>query len=74
MNKECPCKNCICIPICRHKMYMQLFKDCCLVKKYVPKYDWIYLGRHRDEKELDERVKEICLAINPVRWYKMKNN
>jgi hypothetical protein len=72
MTDICPCIDCILIPICRHKMYMQLFKDCCIVKEYVPKYDWIYIDGHKDDKEIDDKVREICLAIDPVQWYKAK--
>jgi hypothetical protein len=32
---KCPCENCLCVPICRNKLYFTLFSDCCLICKYV---------------------------------------
>jgi len=31
---KCPCYNCLCIPICRNKLYKQLFMDCRPVYTY----------------------------------------
>jgi len=31
----CPCKNCICVPICRHKPYSFLIQECDLVYNYL---------------------------------------
>jgi len=36
---KCPCENCICVPICRQKLYFTLFMDCCLVNKYAKEYN-----------------------------------
>lgn len=27
-----PCDNCICVPVCRHKHYSNLFADCTLLR------------------------------------------
>lgn len=36
---KCPCEDCLCIPICRNKMYFELFNDCSLIHKYIETYD-----------------------------------
>jgi len=36
--EECPCIDCICIPICRHKRYMNIFRECILLRTYEPGY------------------------------------
>ena len=43
-NTTCPCLNCICMPVCRHKMYPDLMKNCELVDTYVtaPEIDKSY--------------------------------
>ena len=35
--KDVPCKDCICIPICRHKEFYQLLHDCAFLPLYDPK-------------------------------------
>lgn len=35
---QIPCKDCICVPICRHKDYLDLFIDCDILLVYEPKY------------------------------------
>ena len=38
---KCPCDKCICIPVCRHKHYCILYRDCILLKRYEPNYDLV---------------------------------
>lgn len=48
---ECPCKNCICVPVCRNKGYVKVFIECGLIADYIPNfcnYD------KRDQKRLEE--------------------
>jgi len=30
-----PCDNCICVPICRHKLYSKLLIDCSLLRRFI---------------------------------------
>ena len=32
---KCPCENCICIPICRNRFYLDLVDKCELVSSYL---------------------------------------
>jgi hypothetical protein len=33
-----PCFECICIPICKNKYYINLFRQCKILSKYLPNY------------------------------------
>ena len=35
MNKTPPCHNCICVAICRHKTYRDLYMNCQLLKDHI---------------------------------------
>ena len=35
---KCPCENCICVPICKHKTFYKLFYDCIYLRIYEPGY------------------------------------
>lgn len=30
----CPCEDCVCVPVCRCKLYGNLLSDCELISKY----------------------------------------
>ena len=34
MSDTPPCKNCVCVPVCRHKHFGDLYHDCQLVQMY----------------------------------------
>jgi hypothetical protein len=59
---RCPCKDCICIPICRNKDYVDLFNDCYLLDKYTSsKSKYVVL---RDEKKI-YKIQDI---LKPNAW------
>lgn len=58
---ECPCIDCVCAPICRHKLYGYLFSDCALLRRYILKYDVVHL---RDEA----KMKTMIRILNPTHW------
>lgn len=35
---KCPCEQCVCLAICRHKTFPELFIDCDMIRKYEPHY------------------------------------
>ena len=35
---DCPCEDCICVGICRHKRCPSLFNECTLLQEYEPCY------------------------------------
>ena len=56
---KCPCYNCLCIPICRNKLYGQLFKDCLLVYNY----SFNLRGSH-----VGDTLEEVSNALSTKRW------
>lgn len=34
--KKVPCEDCICVPICKHKSYLDLFFQCSIAMFYSP--------------------------------------
>lgn len=58
---KCPCIDCICTAICKHKLYGHLFRDCALLRNYMPKHNITHL-RHV------ERMKNIVEVLQPAHW------
>ena len=55
----CPCNNCVCVPICRHKSWYTLNFDCKLMAAYVVEYHGVERGAYK---------KVICDILNPTAW------
>ena len=67
-----PCKNCICVPICRFKSYGQLFTDCKLLVVYInegidEKAD-IHTISHIIDTNSSILRNHIQDCLNPVSW------
>lgn len=62
MNK-CPCKNCICVPICRLKQYQHLVIECNIVFRYLKSpFGFGKLPRANGKLNL------IKQSLNPTMW------
>ncbi len=61
-----PCEQCICIPICRHKTFGRLFKECKLVAEYAPEY--LY-SPCRDTSKL----RNIERVLDAYTWWSVPN-
>lgn len=57
---SCPCEDCLCVPICRHKVYVELVK-CSLVEKYLIE-PLMYNVRP------PKRVVKVEKILNPITW------
>lgn len=57
---KCPCEECLCIPICRHKIYVELVK-CSLIKKYLIE-PLIFYTRPA------KRMLKVEKYLNPISW------
>jgi len=67
---NCPCEECLLIPLCKHKKYQQLFKECEDVYGYV-------FGRSNTITEFSKQegtisvVPQLCKVsetISSVKW------
>lgn len=62
---DCPCLNCVCVPICRHKQYSKLHKNCINLRMFLP---GIYNDREdRNYIVFDKKV-ALKLALQPTTW------
>ena len=60
-NDKCPCEDCICLAICRHKEYPDLFQDCILLREYEPAY-----SNHKLRSPT--RIYSLQAILNPTIW------
>ena len=58
---KCPCENCVCLPVCRHKEYSNLFIDCSLIREYIPDHNLVFMRSWDHIYHLEEIMK-------PTRW------
>ena len=60
---NCPCNNCICVPICRLKQYQFLVQECKLVFEYLVN-PFAFCEKERPNGKLGLLRK----ALNPTMW------
>ena len=53
-----PCVDCICIPICRHKTYHNLYWQCAILKDYL-----------QNDPSIHVSFKAVYKAIKPSTWH-----
>ena len=61
-DKQCPCIECICKAVCRHKGFVQLIHDCILVDNYHSEYI------ERDRKAFLYSLKAMQDILKPTNW------
>lgn len=62
-----PCKDCICIPICRHKTWDWLRADCSLMHQYVRTYCWDHYSKSYYLRVIDKTLK-------PTKWFVIEDS
>jgi hypothetical protein len=60
--KKCPCKDCLCVPICRYKILAHLFRDCILLQTYESSGGVFRSIRHSG------KMKRIDAILKPTGW------
>ena len=63
---NCPCEDCICIAVCRHKYFAVLKADCELVEQFL--FEGMTYTRRRGD--FDYRIYQVYLIIKPIHWSK----
>ena len=61
---DSPCKECLCVPICRNKTYGQLTGSCSLV------FDYLYDTRHQRREGFLKKTDKMILDLEPIGWGK----
>jgi len=65
-NEDCPCVNCICVPVCRQKGYFTLVSECKLILRILYKAN--YPQPMDRSVHFNRMIGEINAAINPTHW------
>jgi hypothetical protein len=63
---ECPCHNCICVPVCRHKEYFYLIDDCELLLKLLYRGAIIDTGYRTNA--YPSVIGEVYKELQPHHW------
>jgi len=58
---KCPCKQCICIPICQSKNLWELVEECTIASKYLYVYD--------KTSKVDGYYAQLSHKINTLKVY-----
>jgi len=58
----CPCEDCLCVPMCRHKPYNELVTKCLLINKYL-------VQPYQASKRPTGNLKKLKEILKPTRWY-----
>jgi hypothetical protein len=61
MTDKFPCEECISLAMCKHKEFVQLFKDCSIITNHIPDFGNV-MKRNKLKIELLEKT------IQPVLW------
>lgn len=56
----CPCENCVCIAICKSKLFIDLMLNCELVDKFT--------ADDENRQRARERVRIVHQTLQPSRW------
>ena len=66
MNIQCPCENCVCNAICRHKSYFEI-AECPLLK---PIYGDLVHDFGESGKDAAHKLQKEAIAksLNPTQW------
>ncbi|MHA1972873.1 MAG: hypothetical protein ACTSW1_07765 [Candidatus Hodarchaeales archaeon] len=62
-----PCKECLCVPICRSKCYVDILDHCDIAHNYLYQKDYelkIYMGR----RDYWNRVRMVCEDLSTKVW------
>ena len=63
---KCPCEDCLCVPICKHKDYSDLFYKCSLIDDYTREKPF-------KAKMSSSRLKIVVDILQPSKWNIYKN-
>ena len=57
-SEPCPCMNCVCVPVCKHRPYSNLNRLCLLVNNYIT-------APHADKSY---RIRVVRHVLQPTEW------
>lgn len=66
--KEPPCKDCLCVPVCKGKTYASMHKECSLVKMYLYKSLKTSTASNSRNPFFNDRVFMVFEEVKPNNW------
>ena len=71
---NCPCKDCICVPVCKLKDWTSLLSECDIINQYIPVPNPNRLhDRYIPETLWQARTRILCETLKP-RYWKLSGN
>ncbi|MHA1972856.1 MAG: hypothetical protein ACTSW1_07680 [Candidatus Hodarchaeales archaeon] len=77
--KKSPCKECICVPVCKNKIFDRIIEDCLLVRVYLfHESSGVYvisqkfikgLGWHKKRDGYGKKIDTIMNDLKPFWFY-----
>lgn len=64
--KKCPCIECACRPICKHKDYPKLIKECDIVWEYISAIP--YFSLTPKSRSFAPQIKKVFDVLQPTAW------
>jgi hypothetical protein len=61
MIAEAPCKNCLCLPTCKHKTLIALMNDCSIIERYL-------FSTNVTSEEYWKRLRKLFDLLDPETW------
>jgi hypothetical protein len=59
-----PCENCLLIPVCRNKYFIDMKNDCSIIEQYL----FCGMVYNRRRKDFDNRIAKIKKIVSPRFW------
>lgn len=63
---KCPCEECICVPICRHKHYSQMVRDCIIIGYHL--YEEGDFSSKNRVRRFYSYLDIVRYTLNPTKW------
>lgn len=64
---NCPCENCICVPVCRYKQFADMIRDCTIIMRLLYFDDEDTLDGVRSST-FNPVVEDMEKILNPTEW------
>ena len=69
---KCPCEDCICVPVCRHKNYNAMLSQCSVIMDLL--YDQDMIAQEYRQPRFNKNVVKVEKYLRPVRWESRVND
>jgi hypothetical protein len=72
-----PCKDCLCVPFCRHKDYIDLISNCSILRNHLykdqdPNNEIFYFGEEKED--YTTLLEPLYNDLKPTKWALLVDN